>query len=64
MRLLPRLLRPVADPLGLYVRPSLRKTRSRLESWRTTLSAILAEERPVTFSSAPNGRRILLRRGA
>jgi len=63
---LDQFLRPATDLMvkAANAEPSLHKARSRLDSWRTTLSAILAEERPVTFSSAPNGRRILLRRGA
>jgi hypothetical protein len=59
-------LRPATDMIvkAANAEPSLQKARSRLESWRTTLSGILTEERPRTFSPAPNGRRILLRRGA
>jgi len=59
-------LRPATDLLvkAANAEPALQKTRLRLESWRTSLSSILIEGRPLTFSPVPAGRRVLLRRGA
>lgn len=63
---LDQFLRPATDLLvkAANAEPTLQKTRSRLDSWRTSLGGILIEGRPLTFSPVPAGRRILLRRGA
>lgn len=63
---LDQFLRPATDLLvkAASAEPTLQKTRSRLDSWRTSLSGLLIEGRPLTFSPVPAGRRVLLRRGA
>ncbi len=59
-------VRPASDRAVLAARaePRLDGHRRRLDSWRTTLSAIQQTdlERPMTYSAIPEGRR--LRRGA
>lgn len=60
-----QILRRATDSLiqASKAEPALDRARRRLNGWRSGLSNLMLEY-PKTFSPTPNGRRILLRRGA